>query len=353
MSIKILEINQHHTTCRSTKNLENTWNSTWSTQFSATSFVYHRMVPLLFVICLGPVCIPIWGLLPILFTLFPSLRKYVVGEHSPAWLRTCLCLKKDAATTTAAPRIPLSSERTTELDQLMETNVTLIPIQSSSEYDYLLHTLIHTYQRNVVVQWTASWCKPCVAMQPVVAALSKSTKHRITFIKCDLDLLQSLSQECNIAAVPTFQGFGGSTSSEKDEKKNTLLFSVVGKKEQELLSAVAKCVEQQLRGKLSSRLETTEKVGSSSSSSSSSSSDSSTIQEEPAAEKDWRQEKDQLLAHHTLATGKTGWKISQVQSAFPFNDDRTGSGVKLEVILCSGEICTKKIYRVYKNGKVL
>ena len=28
-------------------------------------------------------------------------------------------------------------------------------------------------------------------------------------------------------------------------------------------------------------------------------------------------------------------------------------GVKLEVILCSGEICQKKIYKIYKNGTVV
>ena len=35
------------------------------------------------------------------------------------------------------------------------------------------------------------------------------------------------------------------------------------------------------------------------------------------------------------------------------NDGVNGDGVKLEVILCSGDICQKIIYKIYKNGTVV
>ena len=89
----------------------------------------------LWVICLGPVCVPIWGLLPILFTLFPSLRKYIVGERSPQWLRTCLCLKKEGSNTPKLNRKPLDKDRLQELDGMMAAQATNLIIRSPSEYD--------------------------------------------------------------------------------------------------------------------------------------------------------------------------------------------------------------------------
>jgi thioredoxin 1 len=309
----------------------------------------------LWVICLGPVCVPIWGLLPILFTLFPSLRKYIVGERSPQWLRTCLCLKKEGSTTPKLNRKPLDKDRLQELDEMMAAQATNLVIQSPSEYDHVLNTLIRTHQRNVVVQWTASWCKPCKEMQPVVTQLSNSIKSRVTFIKCDLDVLPSLSQECHITAVPTFQGFGRNKNENVDleGEEATLLFTIVGKKEKELLSEVANLVEIQLRGNKAHKGTAQGKEATTT---------TATAAAAGAAAPTWEKEKLRLLIHHTKVTATSGWKITKLLSAFPISPnfspeispkDGGVGGVKLEVVLCSGDVCQKKIYKVMNNGKVL
>ena len=158
-----------------------------------------NMIVQLFVICLGPICIPIWGLLPILFTLFPSLRKYIVGERSPTWLRKCLCVKKDSN----PPRIKVTEERAAELNHCLDTydGTQPIPVQTPADYYHLFNQLLYgKNKKNIIVQWTATWCQPCKDMEPVVHKLALSTKDRCIFLKCDLDLLSSLSRECEIAA---------------------------------------------------------------------------------------------------------------------------------------------------------
>jgi thioredoxin 1 len=319
----------------------------------------------LWVICLGPVCVPIWGLLPILFTLFPSLRKYIVGERSPQWLRTCLCLKKEGSTTPKLNRKPLDKDRLQELDEMMAAQATNLVIQSPSEYDHVLNTLIRTHQRNVVVQWTASWCKPCKEMQPVVTQLSNSIKSRVTFLKCDLDVLPSLSQECHITAVPTFQGFGRNKNENVDleGEEATLLFTIVGKKEKELLSEVANLVEIQLRGNKTSRFDIDgAKAHKGTAQGKEATATTATAAAAGAAAPTWEKEKLRLLIHHTKVTATSGWKITKLLSAFPISPnfspeispkDGGVGGVKLEVVLCSGDVCQKKIYKVMNNGKVL
>ena len=69
-------------------------------------------------------------------------------------------------------------------------------------------------------------------------------------------------------------------------------------------------------------------------------------------------EKELLLKYHAkkmLVKGvEKEWKISAVQSVVKIEADggKGKSGIEMSVILCSGELCTKKIYCVYDDGTV-
>lgn len=243
-------------------------------------------------------------------------------------------------------------------------------------------------------------------MEPVVHKLALSTKDRCIFLKCDLDLLSSLSRECEIAAgnekcfpnfffnflsflrvyscmnshlllnppvmrlaylivavvfffgflllwltVPTFVGFTPPKENIKNESKDASpTFHICGKKEKELLLAVGSMVEATLRDGRTSRLEGAAAAAAA----------KEKEKEQDGVEEDvYVNEKKMLLEHHTRMTEMTDWKITKVLSSFPFKegiDKNVGGvsgGVKLEVILCSGEICQKKIYKIYKNGTVV
>ena len=209
-------------------------------------------------------------------------------------------------------------------------------------------------------------------MNPAVIKLANSTQNKVTFIKCDLDLLQELSRQCSIAAVPTFQGFSKTkndvsadtksvveTSDEKDKANDSMeikqnisvaTFTVTGKKEKELLHAVASMVEVQLRGDRVSRLE--EKTVDKKVNQNKKDQNNAKIPKKEDEKEKYKKEKKLLLAHHELKTGIKEWKISTVMSVFPLTTNNE-EGLKFEVVLCSGDQCQKKIYKVMKDNTVV
>ena len=153
--------------------------------------------------------------------------------------------------------------------------------------------------------------------------------------------------------VPTFVGFTPPKENIKNESKDASpTFHICGKKEKELLLAVGSMVEATLRDGRTSRLEGAAAAAAAK--------EKEKEKEQDGVEEDvYVNEKEMLLEHHTRMTEMTDWKITKVLSSFPFKegiDKNVGGvsgGVKLEVILCSGEICQKKIYKIYKNGTVV
>ena len=55
----------------------------------------------------------------------------------------------------------------------------------------------------VLVDFFATWCGPCVKIAPQLEDLSQKYKN-IIFLKVDVHKLQDLTEEYNVAAMPTF-----------------------------------------------------------------------------------------------------------------------------------------------------
>ncbi|BAT77733.1 hypothetical protein LR48_Vigan09g027400 [Vigna angularis] len=75
----------------------------------------------------------------------------------------------------------------------------------------------------IVVDFTASWCGPCRFIGPVLVEIAKKMTH-VTFLKVDVDELESVSREWEIEAMPTFLFL----------KEGKLVDKVVGAKKEEL-----------------------------------------------------------------------------------------------------------------------
>ena len=55
----------------------------------------------------------------------------------------------------------------------------------------------------VLVDFFATWCKPCKVVSPMLDEIMDDTKGKVKVIKVDLDKHQRLAAELNIRSVPT------------------------------------------------------------------------------------------------------------------------------------------------------
>ena len=59
----------------------------------------------------------------------------------------------------------------------------------------------------VLVDFFATWCGPCKAMEPVIKDVAKTVAGKVRVVKVDIDKQQQIAQTYNVSAVPTFMIF--------------------------------------------------------------------------------------------------------------------------------------------------
>ena len=64
------------------------------------------------------------------------------------------------------------------------------------------HTAIKNNAR-VVIDFHATWCGPCQAVEPKFDEMSRKYT-KIAFFKVDVDDASDIAEECGISAMPTF-----------------------------------------------------------------------------------------------------------------------------------------------------
>ncbi len=57
---------------------------------------------------------------------------------------------------------------------------------------------------NVLIDFYADWCMPCLTMGPVLEELSKKFKGKIKFGKVDISENKELAQKFKISSIPNF-----------------------------------------------------------------------------------------------------------------------------------------------------
>ena len=59
----------------------------------------------------------------------------------------------------------------------------------------------------ILVDFFATWCGPCKAMEPVIKDVAKAVAGKVRIVKVDIDKQQEIARQYNVSAVPTFMIF--------------------------------------------------------------------------------------------------------------------------------------------------
>ena len=57
----------------------------------------------------------------------------------------------------------------------------------------------------LVVDFTATWCGPCLQISPKVEELSVQFSENVVFVKVDVDDNDEVAEVCGVNVMPTFQ----------------------------------------------------------------------------------------------------------------------------------------------------
>lgn len=71
--------------------------------------------------------------------------------------------------------------------------------------DDQFNSIIHSSKKGsyILIDFFATWCGPCKRIAPTIEKLSETFKN-VTFLKVDVDNMQSLAEKYDIEAMPTF-----------------------------------------------------------------------------------------------------------------------------------------------------
>ncbi|CAJ1939948.1 unnamed protein product [Sphenostylis stenocarpa] len=98
----------------------------------------------------------------------------------------------------------------------------VLTFHSSAKWNAHFDALKQT-NKLMVVDFTASWCKPCKVMDPVIQEFADKFRD-VEFVKIDVDELLEVSQSFQVQGMPTFMLI----------KKGKVTDKVVGVKKEEL-----------------------------------------------------------------------------------------------------------------------
>ena len=68
---------------------------------------------------------------------------------------------------------------------------------------YSFEDLVLDADKPVLVDFWATWCKPCLVVAPIVDELTDEFEGRINFVKVDVDANQKIAANYGVMSIPT------------------------------------------------------------------------------------------------------------------------------------------------------
>ncbi len=107
--------------------------------------------------------------------------------------------------------VKAASDQTIGNDSLAKSGAGKVNYLTTAEFkkkvmDYEKHPKEWVFEgdRPVIIDFYATWCRPCRMTAPVVEQLAKDYKGKIDFYKVDVDKEQELAATFGIESIPTF-----------------------------------------------------------------------------------------------------------------------------------------------------
>ncbi|PHJ24119.1 thioredoxin domain-containing protein [Cystoisospora suis] len=158
-------------------------------------------------ICVGPICLPVWQLGIIGAFLLKPLKDVAMLLYSRC------CKHRSECTYTPSPalgegHLELFRQSDEDLKRRQKERgdhrePAVVSIHSDDEMTSLKKRLIQEGKTKVLfVDFSATWCRPCQAIFPFLQALSVC--YEGVFAKVDIDDCPDTAEEASIQALPTF-----------------------------------------------------------------------------------------------------------------------------------------------------
>jgi thioredoxin 1 len=178
--------------------------------------------------CIGGVCIPYSALLPLavwclqwlveklgLKTYIPSSWWNMLQPSKKATSKQASCCSTAAST----PDPSLHDVTTTKDDSSASVAGLVRSIESTEEWTQLVSCSDQKKEVVVVAKFTATWCRPCQAIQPVfeslAAAAAENDKKEVVFCIVDVDDVEEVASDLRIGVLPTVVVMKGGTAVER------------------------------------------------------------------------------------------------------------------------------------------
>lgn len=172
-------------------------------------------------ICIGPVCIPwtavlpivIWLCRPIWIRLPPPYQNAIKSRwegmqalmQAQMWDRIGWKAKPKKLKTEP----PIGSAAAADpTEALLAGRGGVVGLHTEAEWHAALAATKADPSLSLFVDFTAVWCGPCQRIAPDFARMAQ-THPKALFVKVDVDELEDVSQEANVAMMPTFQCYKG------------------------------------------------------------------------------------------------------------------------------------------------
>lgn len=145
-------------------------------------------------LCIGGVCVPYSAIVPIFFL---CLRWLVAKAVALGLVPQAVLDKFFPQSSKYAPAV----EESGNAKACCSGSGDVKSIKTEEAFREILK------EPQVIVKFTADWCKPCKEVQPEVHKLAQKYKKSASFCTIDVDELDEISQEYNVAMMPTFLVF--------------------------------------------------------------------------------------------------------------------------------------------------